>query len=194
MDYLIYNLAAPHVQARANAALLSADEREAAEQRGERYVLIRSLLRRELARRLGCTPQSLHLHYNETGKPLHPDIHFNISHSGDCLAMAFDHAAAVGIDVERMRPRARLEKLAARIMSPAQLTAFCERESPTDEFYACWCAAEALVKHAGTSIWRATEQPFLYENGHIRPLRRGMPKLQLFCPAPGYQGAVAYGP
>ncbi len=193
MDYLIYNLAAPHVQAQADATLLSADERALAARRGKLYVLARSLLRRELARRLGCAPQSIHLHYNETGKPLHPDIYFNLSHSGDCLALVFDHAAAVGIDVERIRPRHRLEGLAARIMSPVQLAAFRERACPVNEFYACWCAAEALVKRAGTSIWQAAEQPFIYENGRIRALRDNMPQLQLFSPAPGYQGAVAYG-
>ncbi len=193
MDYLVYNLAAPQVMALADARLLSEDEREAAARRGERYLLVRSLLRRELARRLGGDAAGIRLHYNGTGKPLHPHIHFNISHSGDCLAMAFDQAAPVGIDVERIRPRARLESLAARIMAPEQFAAFRARQCPDDEFYACWCAAEALVKCAGTGIWQAAGQPFLYGQGRIHPLAAGMPQVMLFSPRPGYQGAIAYG-
>ncbi len=193
MDYLVFNLAAPHVQQLADESLLSADEREATARRGARYLLVRSLLRRELARRLGGEAAAIRLHYNETGKPLHPDIHFNISHSGDCLAMAFDREAAIGIDVERLRPRARLDALAARIMCAEQLAAFRQRQCPPEEFYACWCAAEALVKCAGTSIWQAGEQPFVFESGRIRPLAEGMPPVRLFCPAPGCMGALAGG-
>ncbi len=193
MDYLIYDLAAPHVQQLADAGLLSADERLAAGRRGGRYVLVRSLLRLELARRLGCSAAAIRLHYNGTGKPLHEGIHFNLSHSGDCLALAFDRSTPVGIDVERIRPRARLEGLAARIMGEEQLEAFRQRRCPVEEFYACWCAAEALVKRAGTSIWQAAEYPFLYEGGQVRPLREGMPEVRLFTPCPGYRGAIAYG-
>ncbi len=191
MDYLVYNLAAPQVMALADESLLSAGERAAAARRGERYCLVRSLLRCELARRLGCEPAAIHLRSNENGKPLHEAIYFNLSHSGDCLAMAFDRRAAVGIDVERIRPRTRLGALAARILAPAQLAAFRERGESVEEFYACWCAAEALVKCAGTGIWQAGEQPFAYEDGRIRPLAPGMPPVKLFTPCPGFQGAIA---
>ncbi len=191
MDYLIFNLADPHLHALADAHLLSADEHEASKKRGARYILTRSLLRKELARRLGCSPQGIQLHYTPQGKPECEGIHFNLSHSGDCLAMAFD-ATPVGIDVERVRPRARLSALATRIMCPAQLAAFCERGCPQDEFYACWCAAEALVKQQGGSIWQAQEYPFFWQQGHIC-LPEGTPTtVKSFLPAPGYVGAVAF--
>ncbi len=193
MDYLICNLADAHLRPLADSSLLSEEERAAAATRGERYVLTRCLLRRELARRLGCPAQDIRFRLGEHGKPEceGTPLHFNISHSGDCFAMAFD-AAPIGIDVERERPRARLEALAARIMSPAQLAAFRERGCERAEFFACWCAAEALVKQAGSSIWLATEHPFLYEHGRIRLPESSPLQLRLFSPMPGYCGAVAY--
>ncbi len=193
MDYLAYKLSDPALQELADPALLSGDERAAAEKRGARYVLARCLLRRELARRLGVAPQDIRFHYGEKGKPACAGIEFNLSHSGDWLALAFDRRP-VGIDIERVRPRPRLDALAERIMCPAPLAAIRERGCPKDEFYACWCAAEALVKQAGASIWQAADFPFAYAGGCLRPLRAGMPALLPFTPAAGYAGAVAYFP
>ncbi len=206
MDYLIYNLTDAHLAPLADQALLSAEERVLAARRGERYVLTRCLLRRELARRLACEPGDIRFRLSEHGKPecesagkAGTSIHFNISHSGDCFAMAFD-TAPIGIDVEHIRPRARLDALAAHIMYPAQLAAFRQRGCPVDEFYACWCAAEALVKQAAGSIWQAAQHPFRYEQGHIYPeqeepeepkAKASAPTVRLFTPMPGYQGAVA---
>ncbi len=192
MDYLVFNLSAPQLHSLAEAALLSAEERAQAEKRGSMYVLTRCLLRRELARRLGCGAQELRFRTNEHGKPecVGSAIHFNISHSGDCLAIAFD-GAPIGIDVEQERTRPRLEALASRIMCAEQLAAFRQRGCQQAEFYGCWCAAEALVKQAGSTVWRATEHPFCYEQGRIL-LPPGSPlSVHSFTPMPGYHGAVA---
>ncbi len=193
MDYLIYNLADSYLSEHADTSLLSEAERATAATRGERYILTRCLLRRELARRLGCTPQELRFRVGEHGKPECEGcpIHFNISHSGDCFAMAFD-AAPVGIDVECIRPHARMKALAARIMCPEQLSAFHERGCPAEEFHACWCTAEALVKQSGSTIWRAKDTAFVFEHDRIRlPAASGL-SVRLFTPLPGYAGAVVF--
>ncbi len=192
MDYLIYNLADAHLRSMADPACLSTEERSMAEKRGERYVLTRSLLRHELARRLGGSPGGIRFRHSEHGKPECEGIHFNISHSGECFAMAFD-TAPIGIDVERIRPRARLDALAARIMCPEQLAAFRVRGCRLEEFYTCWCAAEALVKQAAGSIWQATQHPFLCEQGRIRLVdeqKASSTTIHGFTPMPGYCAAV----
>ncbi len=190
MDYLIYNLADAALAPLANEALLSAEELLAANKRGARYLLVRCLLRRELARRLNCSPQEVRLHYGPQGKPACEGLEFNLSHSGDYLALAFD-ARPIGVDIERIRPRARMNALAARIMNSGQLEAFCRRQCPAEDFYACWCTAEALVKQEGKSIWNAVHYPFTYDNGRIRLPEDSGKDVRLFCPAPGYMGALA---
>ncbi len=174
----------------ARPALLPPDEAVAAAQRGVAYTLTRTLLRQELSRRTGIPARDIIFHYNEHGKPEYEKQPFNLSHSGDCLCLAFHHGA-VGVDVERIRPR-NFHALAPRFMCEEQLQSFICRGCNQDEFYACWCAAEALVKHAGDTIWNAGNYPFLYLRGSIECTFFPCPQVVLFNPMPGYFGAVAY--
>lgn len=189
MDYLIYNLA--EIAASAAALdLLPQDELAMADRRGPRFALIRTLLRRELARRTGISARDINFEYGEHGKPECAAQPFNISHSGDCLCLAFHHRA-IGVDVEQVRER-NYRSLAARFMAPEQYETFCTRGCRQDEFFACWCAAEALVKYAGDTMWNARNYPFIYFQGRIRCLFAHSPEVQLFTPMPGYCGAVAF--
>ena len=189
MDYLVYNLAALPASL-ADTSLFPPEEQEQAALRGCRYALIRTLLRKELSRRCACPPQEIRFSYGPQGKPEYAPQPFNLSHSGDCLCLAFHHLS-VGVDVERQRPR-DFARLAERFMSPEQLVGFRERDCPQDEFYACWCAAEALVKHAGDTMWHALNYPFIYNHGRIICQFSPAPAIHLFTPMPGYCGAVAY--
>lgn len=189
MDYLIYNLSTLTDTA-ADASLLSPYEREQAGTRGTRYTLIRTLLRQELARRCSLPAYEIPISYGPQGKPECAAQPFNLSHSGDCLCLAF-HQHAIGVDVERIRPR-HFERLAPRFMHPDQLQGFRARGCQPEEFYACWCTAEALVKHAGDTMWHALNYPFTYNRGHIDCLFDAAPVVHLFTPMPGYCGALAY--
>lgn len=175
--------------------LLSPDEQRIATQRGTPFIKTRVLLRQELGRRLNCTPESLIIHTSKHGKPYLPNnaLHFNISHSGDVLCLAF-HQAPVGVDVQQHRPQTPTTRLAGKIMCPEQLDAWQKRGCTADEFFICWCVAEALVKQAGTTIWQAHMHPFLYHPSGIEPLFAHAPSLHLFSPAPGYCGAIAFSP
>lgn len=197
MDYLVYNLAelSPTPE---DAALLSCEESEQAAARGARFTLIRTLLKRELSRRTGVPPQQIRFSRGPHGKPFWAPQPFNISHSGDLLCLAFHHGD-VGVDIERIRPRTRLLSLATRIMAPEQFEAFTQRGCLLPEFFACWCTAEALVKHAGDTLWNARSYPFLYlpPTGadvapYIRPLFPSPPHIHLFSPAPTFAGAVVF--
>ena len=189
MDYLVYSFSALSGQQVPLEPLPPHDQAVAA-RRGERYARIRTLLRQELSRRSGIPAGDITFTYSEHGKPEFAAQPFNISHSGDCLCMAFHHRC-VGVDVERMRPR-HFKELAARFMCPEQYEAFLANNCPIKEFYSCWCATEALVKHAGDTVWHAQHYPFVYTNGRIRCLFEGAPTIELFSPMPGYQGAIAY--
>ena len=165
MDYLVYSVS-ELMKADIPSTLDSREENEAS-QRGDAFRRIRSLLKRELSRRCGLPTSEIHFSYGAHGKPSVPQLEFNISHSDDCLCMAFHHAP-IGIDVEKIRPRA-MERLAPRFMAAEQLRAFRERGSKTEEFFACWCAAEALVKrlwcsvHADGDSWKLVLPQALHE-------------------------------
>jgi len=189
-DYLIYRFdeLPPAV---ADISLLDEAEQLVYAKRGPFYLLERCLLKREIARRLSIAPADVRLQLGEQGKPYFPGIYFNLSHSAGLLCLAFYHAP-VGVDIECIRPRKRINGLAARIMSPEQLRRFTERGCPIEEFYACWCSAEALVKRAGLGIGCAKRFPFLYCQGNICMQADDPLTVELFTPAPGFQGAVAY--
>ena len=192
MDVLCYQLDAPHSPA-GEWALLSAREQAEAQQRGALFLQTRSILKRELARRSGHPAAELDIHRNEQGKPFCPQLpqlHFNLSHSGPYLALAFD-SQAIGIDIERPRPR-RFAAIAPRFMSAEQLAAFIERGCPEEEFYACWCAMEALIKHAGSSVWHAHNYPFSFRQGYIKLHFESPLQLQLSQPFPGCTLALAH--
>lgn len=190
MDYLLFRLdSLPE----GDAALLDAAEREAYAARGERYLRVRSQLKRELALRTGTAAADIRFTYSPAGKPLFPAQEFNISHSGELLCIAF-HGGAVGVDIQQHRDVAHLRKVAERILGEEQLAALELFGFPPQEFFDCWCTAEALVKWAGDSIFNARRYPFIYDAGRIRPLFEGAPRVQLFRPAEGYSGAVAYQP
>lgn len=197
MDYQIIRLSTLPADT-GDPALLSDDERRAWKRRGERYLLVRSLLKRELGRRLGLPPADIRLVIGEHGKPLidkglfppGSPLHFNLSHSGDLLALAFAHSP-VGIDIEQHRPRP-FAKLAPRFMCPEQQERFEQSGCPESLFFHCWCTMEALIKREGLSLWQAKQYPFVCEQGQIRLLQGRTPRcLRLISPAPGYSGAVA---
>ena len=192
MQYLIYHMPDVAVQ------MLDPEELDATEQaayrtRGEPFLRERSILRRELGTRIGAPASQVQLTYGRHGKPECAQQPFNLSHSGDYLCIAFHHRD-VGVDIERVRPRRHLAQIARRIMEAEQFDVWKNRGESIDEFYACWCAAEALTKLRGGSILHAQEQPFLYLNRRIE--LPGDPQLtvELFTPAVGYAGAVAYYP
>ena len=189
MDYLIYSISSLNDTV-VDTSVLSAAELQEARRRGGSYALVRALLRHEIARRRGIAPADACFSYGPHGKPECDIQHFNISHSGDCLCLAF-HDKPIGVDIEQIRPR-RFEALAGRFMCDEQLAAFKSRDCPQDEFFACWCAAEALVKHAGDTMWNARNYPFIYRHGRISCLFEPAPVVELFSPETGYCGALAY--
>lgn len=189
MDYLVYQLSELPAGYSDPTGLPEA-EQPAALRRGESYTKCRRILLGELSRRTGLEQGAIHFTYSEHGKPEFPLQPFNMSHSGDCLCIGFHHLP-IGVDVERIRPR-NYESLAQRFMGEELLADFIRQECPQEMFFACWCAAEALVKHAGDTMWHARNYPFIYRHGRIECLFPDAPEVILFTPLPGYQGAIAY--
>ena len=102
------SLARPAVEQQELARCLAPDEeRRAARFRAQRdrirFSAARGLLRHILARYVGVAPARIVFGYEALGKPLlpdHPEVSFNLSHSGDVLVVAITHGRRVGVDVE----------------------------------------------------------------------------------------------
>jgi 4'-phosphopantetheinyl transferase len=120
------------------------------------FVAARSGMRRILSRYLDCDPGAIAFSYGSHGKPFVAAgaIEFNLSHSGDWALLAVARDRAVGVDIERIKPVAELEKLTARFL----LAAEHERIVALDEadrvlaFFRTWTCKEAYLKATGEGL------------------------------------------
>jgi phosphopantetheinyl transferase len=118
----------------------------------------RSALAAILADYLGSAAEAV-LSADENGKPRLADrperLSFNLSHSaGLALVAIAPGGTRVGVDVERLRPRRDLVRLAERWLpepDAAAVSAAAETEREP-VFYAAWTRYEARVKCSGTGL------------------------------------------
>lgn len=89
------------------------------------------------------------------GKPFLPDVkdlHFNLSHSGGELAVAFSRNE-VGFDIESKARRASYGAIARRFFNAAEARAVEEAgDQGREVFFRLWTAKEAVLKLEGTGI------------------------------------------
>jgi 4'-phosphopantetheinyl transferase len=95
------------------------------------------------------------------------ELRLNLSHSGGWLAAAVA-SVPVGIDIERLRPRA-VASQAARVFCPEEAARLAREADPLPLFYRLWTLKEAACKAAGLTIWDALHHAcFDLETGHCR--------------------------
>lgn len=147
------------------AHLLSPDETQRAarfkfEEDRRRFVVARARLRQLIAAYLGTTPEQLKFVYGANGKPaLSPefcthDIHFNLSHSRELVAIALTRGRQVGIDVEFIREDLDVDKLARRFFSICEQNELAKLSGPEmyQGFFNCWTRKEACIKAQGSGV------------------------------------------
>lgn len=117
----------------------------------------RGALRSVLSSYCGVAPERLRLALGAHGKPHladHPDIHFNLSHSGDMAACAIAVGCELGIDIEVLRPVRYLDAVMKRSFTAAEQVALAEADGTVGEarFLQQWTRKEAYVKARGTGL------------------------------------------
>ncbi|MCC6355064.1 MAG: 4'-phosphopantetheinyl transferase superfamily protein [Verrucomicrobiae bacterium] len=155
----------PHPASRERSlASLSDDERQRmarflqpADQ--ERFLAARGLLRELLGSWLRTPPDAVRFVTGPRGKPLlapghAPPLHFNVSHSGDIVAIALSATFAVGVDVEMLGRLDDWRAVADRIFSPREKA---EMDTvPHGErhraFLNAWTRKEAVLKASGEGL------------------------------------------
>lgn len=165
-------------------AYLSADELEQAKafsrlEAGYRYLQTRIEVRSCLSGYAKQPPEQLQFTRTLDGKPLllnsSEPLHFNISHSGDYLALAITRAHPLGIDLEFASPRRKWRAIAERYFHPdevAQLQALTQSLPVAEHhtaFYPWWTLKEAFFKALGTGIVTGLDKAiFTLSNKAIR--------------------------
>lgn len=116
------------------------------------------LLYRALCERLGQIPgQTLpfSVEYGKRGKPYlpdYPEIHFNLSHSGEYVCLALGDAPA-GVDLqEKTRVRGRIAERFFTAADNQRLAECGSEEEKQDLFFRMWSIKESYLKLVGTGI------------------------------------------
>ena len=144
----LYGKASPQRQQRASRYLHQED--------ALRCIVADGLLRYVLRQTLGT--DQVELAVTPAGKPYlpgHEDIHFNLSHSGRWVFLAWGDRP-VGIDVETVSMNERKEQLARRFFSAdEQAYLFTVRgQERALRFFRIWTKKESYLKYLGTGIDR----------------------------------------
>jgi 4'-phosphopantetheinyl transferase len=192
---------------------LSPDERERIDRLRSaadrlRATASRGLLRHILAGHVGAPAGELRFTYGPGGKPGligaagGEPIHFNAAHSGDWLLVAVGRAGSLGVDIERVRPIVRRERVARRAFSEEewrQIEALAP-DQRTAAFITCWTRKEACVKAVGEGVWSAFSrfevsvtpgEPAEVRSVDGKAATGAEWSLYHLEPAPGFVGALA---
>lgn len=99
------------------------------------------------------------IRYGEQGKPEFEEGRgpwFNLSHSGDRIALLLSDEGPVGCDIEQLRPHPTWQQLANAVFSVgehAQIEQTADADR-LDAFWQIWTRKEAMVKQRGGSVWQ----------------------------------------
>src|SRR5579863_6090040 len=121
------------------------------------YTVAHTALRGILARYTGEQPGAVSILTAEKGKPYlpgHPDVRFNLSHSGSWAMAAVARGREVGVDIETIREDRSTIEIADRFFAPAEVRELMEAppERRTRAFFACWSRKEAYIKARGEGL------------------------------------------
>lgn len=108
---------------------------------------------------LASQPQPLpSILYSQNGKPYIQDnnpFFFNLSHSGDHIALLTSTAGDVGCDIEIIRDRKNWQAIAQEYFSAAEQKKL-KKVKTTEQlavFWSIWSAKEAILKMKGDTVW-----------------------------------------
>jgi 4'-phosphopantetheinyl transferase len=81
---------------------------------------------------------------------------FNISHSGDDIAIVVSDEGEVGCDLEVIRPRKNVQRIAHAMFTDAeqQELASADEAQQSCIFWRIWTRKEAILKQCGSSVWQ----------------------------------------
>jgi 4'-phosphopantetheinyl transferase len=190
------------------AAILSHDEQTRAQRfhfahHQHHFTRARMVLRLTLARYLNISPEHLVFDYAEHGKPFlpqHPELQFNLSHSGNRGLLAVGKTHPLGIDIEKFSDRP-YEGIGSHVFSDEE-NATLKTMSPSLKpmvFFNFWAQKEAFIKMLGLGLsyptTRLTVPTFSSTHNTIfDPVYQGTSNILAFMPRLAYCAALCHHP
>ena len=149
-----------------------------------------------LADLLRC--DSVEIQKDTRGRPYLVDNEHDVnwSHSGDLIAIAWSITKRVGVDIEKIRPRARWLEIAGRFFAESEISDL-KNQNSLIAFLQLWCLKEAVVKAHGHGISYGLEK-VLFEWRDAWYLQKLPPDIgtgwhaELIEVPEGYVGALAW--
>jgi 4'-phosphopantetheinyl transferase len=129
----------------------------------ENYKWRHHLLNTWLSYYTGLPAGHLNLIKNSEGKPSFQTggIHFNISRSGEYIAMAFG-PDPIGVDIETIRDTTPFLPVAAQHFHPNEKQMLLDDSSVERAFFTIWTRKEALLKSIGSGL---TDELYMIDTG-----------------------------
>lgn len=186
------------------ALLLTPEEKKTAdsyhtEKLRNRAMVRRALLKKHLAVEARTDPTSLRIKNSAYGKPYlesTPRIFFSVSHREDLAAYAIS-PLEVGIDIEKTDGKVTPELERLSLCEPERIWLDAQPASErARHFFRFWTAKEALLKARGTGLsFPMKELEIDVDSARVLRINGSEEEaakwsLQLFVPAPGFQGAL----
>ena len=160
-----------------------------------RFAVARQALRVLLSKYLSVSQMDIHIHSEKGMKPYitspPSDIQFNISHSGDCVLIAFA-LDELGIDVEKINPQFNFVHLLEDHFSAGEKSFITEAADPVSAFYYLWTRKEALIKAWGTGLHDNLKQVLVLPADSPINRENKLWVIESFQVSPMYPAALAY--
>lgn len=137
------------------------------------FILVHTALRLVLGQMCGSNPAILRFGAGEYGKPClpdHPGLFFNLSHSGDAVAIVVSLSQTVGVDIEKLRELDELATLARFTFGEPEARNIIGRNNALELFFGAWIKKEALLKAIGNGLADERPLPRLVQSGTSKPL------------------------
>ena len=142
----------------------------------DRFLAARALLRHALSDALDgeVGPELWQYREGAQGKPMMapglPQLEFNLSHAGDCLAVGVSHAGPIGVDIEKIDTDERPKVVAdALTMREREFLDALPEDCKWENFIQIWTLKEACAKALGLGVFldfgklEATVEPLRVE-------------------------------
>ena len=135
-------------------------ERYQVESSRQEFLAGQMLVRSALSEYAEVEPERWQFAQDEYGKPRIKNsigdacLSFNLSHSGGRLVCAIARHQSTGVDIEIIRPRRRIEKIARRHFADKEVDQLLalDEEARLDKFYQLWTLKESYIKARGLGL------------------------------------------